>query len=160
MDLREQPAVKGTLTIELRDAGGALVERYRHHNLITTRGKQLLADLLLGKKNALPTSWAIVVGTGTAPADVADTGLKAPIAEQAEDRDPDVAVVSRGSSTVVQGTVSATLPAPPTGTVQPLTEAGIQITVGTEKILFNRVQFPPVNRGANMVMTLSWEISF
>ncbi|NOK17270.1 hypothetical protein [Corallococcus carmarthensis] len=160
MDLREQPGVKGTLTIELRDGSGALVERYRHHNLITTRGKQLLADLLLGRKNALPTSWAIVVGTGTAPADVADTGLKAPIAEQAEDRAPDVAVVSRGTTTVVQGTVSATLPAPPAGTVQPLTEAGIQITVGTEKILFNRVQFPPVNRGANMVMTLSWEISF
>lgn len=160
MDLREQPGVKGTLTIELRDESGALVGRYRHHNLITTHGKRLLAELLMGKKNALPTSWAIVVGTGTAPANVADIALKEPISDQAEDRSPDVAVVSRGNATVVQGTVSATLPAPPAGTVQPLTEAGIQITVGTEKILFNRVQFPPVNRGANMVMTLSWEIAF
>ncbi|QSQ23223.1 hypothetical protein JY651_50505 [Pyxidicoccus parkwayensis] len=158
MDLSEKPGLKGVLTIELRDLGGALVERYQHHNLITTKGKQLLAELLLGKKNALPTSWAIVVGTGTDPANVADTALKAPITEQAEDRAPKVTLVP-GVGTI-QGTVSATLPAPPTGTVQPLTEAGIQITVGAEKILFNRVQFPPVNRGANMVMTLSWEISF
>jgi hypothetical protein len=160
MDLSEKPGLKGVLTIELRDMSGALVERRQHHNLITTRGKQLLADLLLGKKNALPTSWAIVVGTGTTPPNVADIALQAPITEKAEDRDPDVAVVTRGTATVVQGTVSATLPAPPAGTVQPLTEAGIQITVGTDKILFNRVQFPAVNRGANMVMTLSWEISF
>jgi hypothetical protein len=160
MDLSEKPGLQGVLTIELRDTSGTLVGRHRVHNLITTHGKQLLADLLLGKKNTLPTSWAIVVGTGTAPANVADTALKNPITEQAEDRAPDVAVVSRGSATVVQGTVSATLPAPAAGTVQPLTEAGIQITVGTEKILFNRVQFPPINRGENIVMTLSWEISF
>ncbi len=161
MDLREKQAVSGVLTIDLLDTGGTLVERRRVPNLITTAGKQLLANLLMGKVDALPTRWAIAVGTGTAQAQIADTKLGTQV-DEALDSAPKVEVITRTDGTsVIRATVTATLPAPTQPTVQPLTEAGILITQGaTTRVLFNRVRFEEVNRGPNMVMKMTWEISF
>ncbi|WP_309897334.1 hypothetical protein [Archangium sp.] len=164
MDLSEKPGINGVLTIDICDASGALVEQRRIPNLITTAGKQLLANLLIGRLNAMPTRWAIVVGTGqtTAPA-LGDTALEKKV-DEAADTSPKVEIVTKGDGIiVVRATVSATLPAlnlAPTDKPQALTEAGIQITQGTNPILFNRVRFEQVNRGANMVMKMAWEISF
>ncbi|QRN93827.1 hypothetical protein JRI60_32295 [Archangium violaceum] len=164
MDLSEKPGMNGVLTIELLDTSGALVEQRRVNNLITTAGKQLLANLLLGKVNALPTRWAIAVGTGVEAANIADTALKTRV-DEAVDPSPKVEVITRDGASVVRATVSATLPVPALAAndkPQALSEAGIQITQGngTAPILFNRVQFAQVNRGANMVMKMTWEITF
>ncbi|MFP2908397.1 hypothetical protein ACLESD_25760 [Pyxidicoccus sp. 3LFB2] len=161
MDLREKQAVSGVLTLELLGTDGTLVERRRVPNLITTAGKQLLANLLMGKVDALPTRWAIAVGTGTAQAQVSDTQLGAQV-DQALDAAPKVEVITRADGvSVIRATVTATLPALTQATVQPLTEAGIQITQGAAtRVLFNRVRFEEVNRGPNMVMKMTWEISF
>lgn len=166
MDLREKQGLNGVLTIEIRDTSGELMERRRVPNLITTSGKQLLANLLMGKVDALPTRWAIAVGTGQEPVTVADAALKGSV-DEAVDPSPKVEVVTADGNSLVRATVSATLPAPnlsATDKPQALTEAGIRISQGTDKsappILFNRVRFDPVNRGANMVMKLTWEISF
>ncbi|WP_164013176.1 hypothetical protein [Pyxidicoccus trucidator] len=161
MDLREKQAVSGVLTLELLGTDGTLVERRTVPNLITTAGKQLLANLLMGKVDALPTRWAIAVGTGTAQAQVSDTQLGTQV-DQALDAAPKVEVITRADGlSVIRATVTATLPALTQATVQPLTEAGIQITQGaTTRVLFNRVRFEEVNRGPNMVMKMTWEISF
>lgn len=161
MDLRETQALSGVLTLELLDTGGTLRERRRVPNLITTAGKQLLANLLMGKVDVLPTRWAIVVGTGTAQPSIADTQLGNRV-DEALDASPKVEAVTRADgSSVIRATVTATLPALTRDTVQPLTEAGIQITQGTTApVLFNRVRFEEVNRGPNMVMKMTWEISF
>jgi hypothetical protein len=165
MDLSEKQGLNGVLTIELRDTNGALVEQRRVNNLITTAGKQFLAHLLMGKADALPRRWTIAVGTGLEPANVADTALKT-FVDEAEDPAPKVEVVTNGDMSIVRATVTATLPLPKLSASdrpQALTEAGIQITQGNDKarpILFNRVRFDQVNRGANMVMKLTWEISF
>lgn len=167
MDLREKQGLNGVLTIELRDTGGELMERRRVPNLITTSGKQLLANLLMGKVDALPTRWAIAVGTDKAPVTVADTALEGYV-DEALDPSPKVEVVTVDGNSIVRATVSATLPAPNLSATdnkpQALTEAGIRISQGTNNsappILFNRVRFDAVNRGANMVMKLTWEISF
>lgn len=161
MDLREKPQLDGVLTLELVLADGTVVERRRVHNLITTAGRALLARLLMGKVDALPTHWGIVVGQGVEPARPADTGLHERL-DMAEDTAPRVEVVAdEGGPGSVRATVSATLPPPAPGVVQPLTEAGIQITVGNEPpVLFNRVRFEPITRGDNMRLKLTWEISF
>lgn len=161
MELREKQGLAGVLTIELLDTGGALMERRHVPNLITTAGKQLLANLLMGKADALPTRWAIAVGTGTSQPQSLDTALGTKV-DEAIDTTPKVEVVSRGDgSSLVRATVTATLPALTQPGVQPLTEAGIQITLGgAAPVLFNRVRFEEVNRGPNMVMKMTWEISF
>lgn len=161
MSFGEHQAMTGVLTIELRDSQGALVDQRRVHNLITRGGKELLANLLMGKVDALPNAWTIAVGTGATQAQMADAALATPV-DGADDRGPRVEVLDQGGTSVVRATVTATLPERKQGEVQPLTEAGIRIKTkaGVEGILFNRVTFAPVNRGPNMVMTLSWEITF
>ncbi|PTL80166.1 hypothetical protein DAT35_29585 [Vitiosangium sp. GDMCC 1.1324] len=148
----------GVLTIELRDSQGALVDQRRVHNLITRGGKKLLANLLMGKVDALPNAWTIAVGTGSTQAQMADVALAIPV----DGADARVDVIAPDDTSVVWATVTATLPERKQGEVQPLTEAGIRIKTkaGVEGILFNRVIFAPVNRGPNMQMTLSWEITF
>lgn len=161
MNLGERQGLTGVLTIELVDTGGAVVERRRVQNLITRSGKKLLADLLMGKADALPSGWAIVVGTGESPARPADTALLKPAAE-AEAEAPRVEVVEEGGQSAVRATVIATLPAPASSDPpQPLAEAGIRINQGERaETLFNRVTFAQVNRGPNMVLRLTWEITF
>lgn len=153
--------MKGVLTIELRDRRGHLVDQRRVHNLITRAGKELLAQLLMGKVDALPNAWTIVVGTGSTLEQSNNTTLVAQV-DGASDASPRVEVIEQGGGNLVRATVTATLPERAQGEVQPLTEAGIRIRTrpGTEGTLFNRVTFAPVNRGTNMVMTLSWEITF
>ncbi|RKH68273.1 hypothetical protein [Corallococcus llansteffanensis] len=160
MDMREEQSMDGVLTLELRDTGGALLERRRVHNLITLSGKRLLANLLLGKATALPIQWAIAVGTGKGDAQPSDEVLGRQV-DRAEASSREVeAVTSNTGASLIRATVSSILPALPAGQVQPLTEAGIEITQGKNTILFNRVRFDEVNRSANMVLNLSWEISF
>jgi hypothetical protein len=159
MDLRERQGMSGVLTIEVVDDQGRTLDTRRVNNLITRRGKEMLANLLMGKE-VVPSKWTIAVGTGTDAVQVADTGLKA-FAAEAEDPAPKVEVIETGGQLQVRATVTATLPAPTGTTVQALTEAGIQITQGAnQKSLFNRVRFEQVNRGPNMVMKLTWEITF
>ncbi|NTX06911.1 hypothetical protein HUA74_17225 [Myxococcus sp. CA051A] len=161
MNGKEKQGMNGVLTLELLNLDGSLMERRRVPNLITTAGKRLVAELLMGRVNGLPVKWSIVVGTGTEAPVPGDTVLKGPAAE-AEDPAPKVEVIDPGDgSSLVRALVTATLPAITDATVQPLTEAGIQVTLGeTTKILFNRVRFEEVNRGSNMVMKMMWEISF
>ncbi len=162
MDLREKPALSGVLTIDICDAHGALLERRSIPNLITTDGKELLARLLMGKLDAMPTRWAIVVGTGPSLPRLEDTALEKKVDEA--EAACTVERVTRNGVVGIRALVSATLPAlnlAPTDKPQALTEAGVQITQGDKRlVLFNRVHFEQVNRGANMVMKMTWEISF
>ncbi|QSQ15412.1 hypothetical protein [Myxococcus landrumensis] len=161
MNGKETQGMNGVLTLELRNLDGSLMERRRVPNLITIAGKQLVAELLMGRVNALPTRWSIVVGTGVTTPLPSDTELKAKV-DEAIDAAPKVEVIKQGDgSSLVRATVTASLPALTQATVQPLTEAGIQILQGASTpILFNRVRFEEVNRGPNMEMKMTWEISF
>lgn len=159
MDLREHQAIKGELTIVLRDEHGREVERRKIKNLITVNGRKLLADLLMGKVNALPSRWSVAVGTGTTAPTVGDKDLERYV-DSADDTSPDVEIIDGTGGPVIRITVTATLQAPPANVTQALTEAGIRVQLASAApILFNRVQFAPINRSGNMVMTLMWEIA-
>jgi len=161
MNGKETQGMDGVLTLELLHLDGALLERRRVPNLITLAGKQLVAELLMGRVTALPTRWSIAVGTGIHQPSPTDTMLGTQV-DEAPDAAPKVEAVKQGDGTsIVRATVTATLQPLPQATVQPLTEAGILIRQGGETaILFNRVRFEEVNRGPNMVMKMTWEISF
>jgi hypothetical protein len=164
MQMKEHQAVNGVLTIVVRDAAGRPVDERRVHNLVTKGGRKLLADLLMGKADAVPSRWSIALGSGTDAPTPGDVGLKTPVSNaQVEIDSPKVELIdnSDGTSTV-RGTVSGTLPAPTTAAATPLTEAGIQVgKKGSDTwTLFNRVVFPVVSWGTGMSMTLNWEITF
>lgn len=156
MPLSEHPSIEGVLTLELRDHDGALLERRRVHNLITNSGKVLLAQLLGGKTNGAITLSIGVgkVATAAAPGD--DRLGEQLAAAKAEMSDP----VINGAQ--VKVTVKATVvdggkPDQPL----PLTEAGILVRVGDgPDRLFNRVTFPVINKGANISLLLSWDLTF
>ncbi|MCP3099520.1 hypothetical protein LZ198_11630 [Myxococcus sp. K15C18031901] len=161
MNGKEMQGMNGVLTLELRHLDGSLMEQRRVPNLITIAGKQLVAGLLMGRVTSLPTKWAIAVGTGTQTPNPKDTTGFTKV-DEAPDTAPKVEVItlSDGSS-FVRATVTATLQPLTQATVQPLTEAGILIRQGGDTaVLFNWVRFEEVNRGPNMVMTMTWEISF
>ncbi|MCP3060343.1 hypothetical protein LXT21_16300 [Myxococcus sp. K38C18041901] len=162
MNGKETQGMNGVLTLEILNLDGSLMERRKVPNLITIAGKRLVAELLMGRVNALTTSWSIAVGTGTTQPLPSNIKLDNQV-DLAADTAPKVEEITLGDGTsLVRATVSATLPPPPAeATVQPLTEAGILVTLGTAApILFNRVRFEEVNRGSNMLMKMTWEISF
>ena len=156
MPLSEHPSIEGVLTLELRDPGGALLERRVVHNLITHSGKSLLARLLGGKTNgAVVLSIGVgKVATAAAPGD--DRLGQQLAAAKAEMSDPVVGVAG------VKVTVKATIV--DGGKIDqplPLTEAGILVKVGEgEDVLFNRVTFPVINKGPNISLLLSWDLTF
>jgi len=157
MPLIEHSTIHGVLNLELRDEFGALVEARRVRNLITSNGKALLARLLGGKLSGavLPV---IGVGEGTLAASPGDAALGKKLSEaRAEMSEPQlqgdgVRVVV--SANIVDGG-DANRPLP-------LTEAGILVRVGNDPVgvLFNRVTFPVINKGQNMTLLLSWELTF
>lgn len=153
----EHTSIQGILTLELRDHGGALVERRQVKNLITTGGKVLLARLIGGKTSGAVTI-AIAVGRdGGAPAiDQLKLGDKATEAP-AEMNEP----VIEGDR--VRANVRATIPqGGDPNVVLPLTEAGILVRVGADPngVLFNRVTFPVISKGSTMSLLLSWDLTF
>lgn len=153
----ERHGMKGRLTLELRDAGGRVVERRVADNLITGAGRAFVAQFVTGVLEGTPRLY-IAVGTGKKegatqvnPPDAADTQLSKQV-------DRAAAAVS---VTAAKATVTATLHATGGGEVQPLAEAGIQVEVsGRPALLYNRATFDVVNKSPNMEMSLSWEVTF
>lgn len=156
MSLSEHPSIEGVLTLELRDQDGALLERRVVHNLITNSGKGLLARLLGGKTNgAVALSIGVgKVATAAAPGD--DRLGEQLAAAKADMSDPIIGVAG------VKVTVKATIV--DGGKIDqplPLTEAGILVKVGEgPDVLFNRVTFPVINKGPNISLLLSWDLTF
>ena len=159
MSNNEQHNLSGQLTIVLRDVNGRIRETYCINNLITTAGKNLVAQMFTGAVQEKP-DLLIAIGSGVSAANVSDTTL--------EDQRDEIAATTTGPKTVEQdgvekvvATVTATLPALPEGEEQKLTEAGIIFKfLGGDPVLYNHVTFSPVTRSANLQMTLSWEVTF
>src|SRR5690348_3299154 len=69
--------------IEVHDARtGALLDRQRGHNLVTTSGRNLLRDLLQGAAAAGPIT-TFALGTDSTPAQNSDTALRAQVLSDA-----------------------------------------------------------------------------
>lgn len=137
--------VAGRLVLELRGPDGKLKQKQEVENLVTTVGKNLIADQLLASPSlAKPSHMA--VGTGaTAPA-LGDTALQAEVASSR------VALTSKTRS----GNVVTYVGDFPAGTgTGALTEAGL-FNAGTGGDMPNRVTFSVVNKAAGDSLKITW----
>jgi hypothetical protein len=76
--MREKVALKGRLTVELREADGRVVSREVIENLVVTAGKQAL---LSASSPAGLTDWDyLAIGTSSTPAAAGQTALVAEVA--------------------------------------------------------------------------------
>lgn len=160
MAILEHHGLGGRLTIVICDRTGAVVERRRISNLITTAGKKLLANYITGKVIGEPIL-EIAVGSGKKAPNENDTELNKEEAnavadvsvDQEEDKDGKLRVTAK---------VTATLPAVGRDLKQELTEAGILITPPEleKPVLYSRTVFPVVTRTGSMEMILTWELLF
>lgn len=149
---RECHGITGRLTIILSDGQGNVVEHRRLKNIITNRGKNLVANYFIGSTQAIQELSIAIGSDGDTPADASNTELGELLGEaKAETSAPDNIA-----------TVTATFNARGGDEVQGLREAGILIRTSdrAEPILYNRVTFPVINKGPNMAMTLCWEVIF
>ncbi|MBS0371075.1 MAG: hypothetical protein JSS57_17975 [Proteobacteria bacterium] len=158
MPMKECHGLAGRLSIELRDAGGRVVEKHRVDNLITNAGRNLLARLFAGAAQGPELRIAVGGQGGTVSLD--DTALGDPL-DSAPASIPSIALADHDGQQRITARVTATLPASGSADPQALQEAGILISLpGAEAVLYNRVTFPLINRAGNLEMTLTWEVIF
>lgn len=159
--------MRATLQLDLRDRSGALVDRRRAANAVTRHGAALVAQAFSGQGTGITH---MGVGTSDAPeSDAFDTaaltnagaGGQGPLTG-----DTEVALPAGTFSAplvdevkrVVKVRLHATLPdAAAIGTVR---EAGLLSRGAGDPVLYNRVIFAPVQKGADHELTLFWEVAF
>ena len=139
--LNDSIKVKGALSIS---KNGVVVQEVP--NLVVSVGKTLIAARLAGSGSVLSH---MAVGSGSTAAAVGDTAL--------------VTEIDRNALTVSGGTASgatvtyATTWAAGDGTGA-ITEAGL-FTAASGGALLARTVFPVVNKGADDVITITWEVT-
>ena len=139
--LNDSIKVKGALSIS---KNGVVVQEVP--NLVVSVGKTLIAARLSGSGSVLSH---MAVGSGSTAAAVGDTAL--------------VTEIDRNALTVSGGTASgatvtyATTWAAGDGTGA-ITEAGL-FTAASGGALLARTVFPVVNKGADDVITITWEVT-
>ena len=139
--LNDSIKVKGALSIS---KNGVVVQEVP--NLVVSVGKTLIAARLAGSGSVLTH---MAVGSGSTAAAVGDTAL--------------VTEIDRNALTVSGGTASgatvtyATTWAAGDGTGA-ITEAGL-FTAASGGALLARTVFPVVNKGADDVITITWEVT-
>lgn len=157
--------MRARLEVELRDRDGTLLATRAQHNTVLRGGGRLIADLFTGNGGPIthmavgtsdsdPTSVSVTAlgnddGTGQ-PGITGDTAAAIPADAFT------IEVDEQRSRVLVK--VRATLPdATAVGTLR---EAGLMSRQAGGDVLYNRVVFPPVDKGDDHDLTLFWEIEF
>lgn len=134
--------VKGRIELELFDESGHIKDRREFDNIITTAGRNMIADRLLAAPTlGVPTHMG--VGTSGTAAAVGDTTITG------ETR---VALTSKTRSTNVVTFVGDWAAGQATATLQ---EAGLW-DASTGGILLGRVTFTSIAKGANDTLKVTW----
>ena len=139
--LNDSIKVKGALSIS---KNGVVVQEVP--NLVVSVGKTLIAARLAGSGSALTH---MAVGGGSTAAAVGDTALVTEI-------DRNALTVSGGSAAGATVTYTTTWAAGDgTGAIK---EAGL-FTASSGGTMLARTVFPVVNKGADDVITITWEVT-
>jgi hypothetical protein len=158
--MQEQHKLGGRLRLTLLDPrSGEVVMERRHNNLVTLAGRRFLAEILTGQR--VFEGMNIVVGDGTEPPELDDQALSHQL-DVVEATEISEAVTDKVDEpyrilTVITGTFEAKL-----GDEElHINEAGIQLaSADGNSVLYNRVTFEPIEKKANLQLTLSWELLF
>lgn len=157
--------MRGTLYLDLRDPTGTVLASRTARNTVLRSGGELVAKLFAG--GAAPITH---MGVGTSDADPTSVTVTE-LANDDGEGGPglDGATVTAIPSEAFRITVDdhtrrvvvrvrATLPeSAAVGTVR---EAGLLSRQDDGDVLYNRVIFPPIDKGADHDLTLFWEVEF
>lgn len=158
--------MRANLTVELTDATGATLARRRAHNAVMRAGADLIARLFAGSGSPITHFGVGISDTPetetftTATLTNAAGGGAEPLQGATEAAIPAEAFTIDVDETrrVVRVRVRGTLPAEAAvGTVR---EAGLVSRQGETAVLYNRVTFAPMAKGADHELTLFWEVDF
>lgn len=138
--------IKVVVTGELLDADGNIKQKFVKHNLITQSGYDFLSNCFGNSTRPAPMRY-IAVGTGTTSPTLNDTKLKSELLRKEGD-------FSHGANTKFITLGITLLPSEATGS---LTEAGI---FNADNILFDRLTFPVINKGALDTYRISFNVYF
>lgn len=159
--------MRATLHLDLRDRRGALVARRRVANAVMRGGATLVARLFGGSGTPITH-----MGVGTSAAPESDAFSTEALRNEATDGLPPLAggtevaltpgsfgepIVNEGRR-VVRVRFHATLP--DSAAVGVVREAGLLSRGDGDPVLYNRVIFAPVHKGADHELTLFWEVAF
>jgi hypothetical protein len=159
--------MRAILELELRDRHGTLLAQRRASNAVMRGGAVLVAQLFSGKGVAPITHMG--VGTSDAEPDAFTTtelhndsvGGQAALTGDTEVELPDGTFndpIVDETKRVARVRFHATMPdSAAVGTVR---EAGLLSRGGGDPVLYNRVIFAPVQKGADHELTLFWEVAF
>jgi hypothetical protein len=156
MKLTESIDPKGRLTIEVRDASGALVSEVAANNSIVLTGRDIVAKQFAGQV-ITPVSH-VAVGTGVTPtAPDTDTTLGVELFRKGINPiNPALHITTTGDGKK-KVVVSCDLDFNEGNGA--LTEAGL-FNANSGGAMYNRVVFPAVNKTTDFKLTFIWEITF
>ena len=134
----------GTLTVEIKNDKGVVIETREVKNLVVDDGLEYIADRM---KNNSTVMSHMAIGTGSTAAAASDTALGTEAARQAL------------TSTTVTANAVAYVASFGAGTgTGAITEAGI-LNANSGGTLLCRTVFSVVNKGASDSMTITWTVT-
>lgn len=153
--------MRGTLTLELTDRQGRLVQQSRQPNRIVTGGRRLVSELFAGASGSLPPTRVthMAVGTGNTPPADTDTLLVAERPPRRGISNVDYSNITENNVARVRARLTSVFDFADANGTEPLREAGI-FTAETEGVLYSRVVFDPVSKTDAFKLTLLWDIVF
>lgn len=125
---------------------GQIVEERDVPNLVVTTGKYHIASKIVATTNSPASMTHMGIGTGTASAQVSDTGLT------------QTGRVALSSSSVLNNTITYTATFPAGTGDGAITEAGI-FNASSSGTMLCRTVFPTVNKGSGDQITITWVIT-
>ena len=158
--------MRGEVTIEIRDAVGALLEVRHARNAVMVGGAQLIGNLFSGS-GAPITHMGVGTDDTPTPDDFSTAALKneavgdIPPLTGATDAAIPVeafAIETDAIRHVVRVRLRGTIP--PEGAVGTVREAGLISKSGETSVLYNRVTFAPIQKGSDHELTMFWEVTF
>ena len=156
MKLSHSLDLKGKLTIIKISSNNKIDDQITAHNDITLSGRRLVAQLFKSDTAAKPVD-QIKLGTGTKEFNATDNELAEPIAGHSIEIEK--SDIGDADNNRVKLTLVGTLQENDTEVNdKALTEACLYSSAS--KVMYNRVQFPPINKTESFKLTLIWEIIF
>lgn len=155
MKLSDSLNLKGKLTIHKVDMNNQTIDKIIANNDITLSGRELVAKLFSPKDEVKPVD-QIRLGIGTKDFNLKDNELAEPITEHSIDIEKsDIQKENNRIKLILTGTLKED-DSKVNG--RELTEACLYSS--ESEVMYNRVQFPAINKTENFKLTLIWEILF
>jgi GH24 family phage-related lysozyme (muramidase) len=142
---------KGTLTLQLFNEAGELVDERNEENLVVTVGLGHITSRLVGVAQGIMSHMA--VGTNNTAAAAGNTTLNTELARVALDS------LSRVTVNVTDDTLQAVATFGAGVGTGALVEAGI-LNASSAGVLLNRTVFSVINKGAADSLVITWKVTF